>query len=114
MAGFSSYEATYTPDQAFPNMPMEESTYRPTATAAPVHMEAAATTHDMAASYDAPLHAQPIEVNSDEDPEESNNSEDNEINAPSRTDDGKWCCGWFDFVTGTRCNKTWRRECDLT
>ena len=75
------------------------------------HLPASAATQAQEMTHSTDM---PREDYSAEDTDRSNNSEDDEANAPFKTADGKWRCGWFDKKKQTRCDKVWTRMCDLT
>lgn len=125
MAGPSSHATTNLPIQNLLNLPLETSIHLPTCAATSVDVQAAAFHQDSADSYYTAFYSQTQAMTDstdtrtddyydDEDTDKSNNSEDNEANAPIKTTDGKWRCGWFDKKKKSTCDKTWVKMCDLT
>jgi hypothetical protein len=118
MAGPPSHDTTNPTIQDLLHHSLGTSTHFP-ASAAFVNVQAAAVPQDSTLYYSQAQEMShsidmPRDDYYDDDTDKSNNSEDDEANAPINTADGEWRCGWFDKKKHTRCDKTWMRMCDLT
>jgi hypothetical protein len=125
MAGPPSHDTTNFTIQDLLYHSLAASTHFPASAATFVNVQAAAVPQDSAVSHDTTFSSQahwqmthtidmPRDDYYDEDTDKSNSSEDDEANAPIKTADGKWRCGWFDKKKQTRCDKVRKRMCDLT
>jgi hypothetical protein len=124
MAGPPSHDTTNPTTQDLLNHSLGTPTHFLASAAMFANAQAAAVPQDSADSYDTTSYSQAQEMTHsidmprddyyDEDTDKSNTSEDDEANAPIKTADGKWRCGWFDKKKKTRCDKIRMRMCDLT